>query len=183
MADYPDWTRLFQLAGTEITIPINIEGSDVTLPISIDAVTADLEVTITASTVTIDINFSDQSVAVWSVDAWVARQGQEKRFRRSVNLNPGIGDAYDLYTVPTGKKLYVVWYKVTSEQKGVYNLLKMPASESYGETHSEGYACKYFTFIPPLTFAAGESVRANAQNDGAAAAFFISTAFGYELDA
>jgi len=183
MLDYPDWQQIFRLVGSDITINVNIEASTAILPVSIDAATVALDVNLTAATATISIIFTDQSVAVWSVDAWVARQGQEKRFRRSVSLAVGIGDAYDLYTIPAGKKLYVVWYKVTSEQKGLYNLLKMPGSESYGETHSEGFAAKYYTFIPPLTFAAGETVRVNAENYGTATAYFVSTVFGYELDA
>jgi len=99
MADFPDWTRLFQLAGTEITIPINIEASDVTLPVSIDAATVTLNikvvdssiqlpvsiqsssvtmyVSIRSSVVTIDMNFTDQSVAVFDAAKWFAHEAAQ----------------------------------------------------------------------------------------------------------
>jgi len=97
--DYPDWIRAFNLVGTNITIPINIEASDVTLPVSIEAcdltlkvwiiaqlVVLDvnlkasaitLDVNITASEVTISINFADQSVAVFDAPKWFAHEAQQ----------------------------------------------------------------------------------------------------------
>jgi len=99
MPDFPDYTRLFHLVGTEITIPINIEASDVTLDVNIasadvrllvtitstwaaldvniEAADVTLDVSITASEVTIDFNFADQSVAVFDAAKWFAHEAQQ----------------------------------------------------------------------------------------------------------
>lgn len=130
MADYPDWTRLFQLAGTEITIPINIEASDITMPVSIDAVTADLEVSITAvgvtlpisidaatvdldvnlvgQDVTIDFNFADQSVAVFDAAKWFAHNAAQVFLTAYATITVNACGTVIDYTVPAGKTLYIV---------------------------------------------------------------------------
>jgi len=64
MPDYPDWTRLFHLVGTDITIPISIEASTVTLPVSIDAATATVGVNIEASTVTLPVSIDAATATV-----------------------------------------------------------------------------------------------------------------------
>jgi hypothetical protein len=128
--DYPDWTRLFHLVGTDITIPINIEASDVTLDVNLVAsdvtlnvniaaaavtlgvvivgTVAALNVKITASTVTININFSDQSVAVFDAAKWFAHNAAQV-FIYGLNSIPQNSYAKVVqYTVPALKNLFIV---------------------------------------------------------------------------
>jgi hypothetical protein len=130
MADYPDWTRLFHLVGTDITIPINIEASDVTLPVSIDAVTVaidvnitaaavtlpisidaatvTLDVNLTAATATIDINFSDQSVAVFDAAKWFAHNATQVFVTAFATITINTCGTVIDYTVPAGKTFFIV---------------------------------------------------------------------------
>jgi hypothetical protein len=99
MADYPDWTRLFHLVGTDITIPISIETSAVILEVNIaSAVTLDVDITaqsvgtldinLAAAAITLNVNlaaqsanisikFADQSVAVFDAAKWFAHQATQ----------------------------------------------------------------------------------------------------------
>lgn len=130
MVDYPDWTRLFYLTGTSITIPINIVASDVTLPVSleavtvtidvnlvasdvtlpvsIDAATVTIDVNLTAATATIDINFSDQSVAVFDAAKWFAHNAAQAFVTGYATIaNNSVGTVID-YTVPANKTFFIV---------------------------------------------------------------------------
>jgi len=130
MADYPDWTRLFHLVGTDITIPISIEASDVTIPVSIDAVTVaidvniaaaavtlpisidaatvTLDVNLTAATATIDINFADQSVAVFDAAKWFAHMAAQWSVLGNKDIAPTSYDTVASRTVPAGKTAFIV---------------------------------------------------------------------------
>ena len=130
--DYPDWTRLFHLVGTDITIPINIEASAVTLdvnlvasavtidvniiaaavtlPVSIDAATVTLDVNLTAATATIDINFSDQSVAVFDAAKWFAHNAAQVFIMGSVTVDSGHEYVCCTRTVPSGKVMFVTGF-------------------------------------------------------------------------
>ena len=58
MADYPDWTRLIQLIGSNIMLPIDIQASYVMIPVDIQAQYVTLDIDIVAQTVgniTVDI--------------------------------------------------------------------------------------------------------------------------------
>ncbi len=58
MADYPDYTQLFNLVGSDIMVPIDIQGAYIMLPVDIQAQWATLEISIVAQTVeflTVDI--------------------------------------------------------------------------------------------------------------------------------
>lgn len=49
--DYPDWTDLVQLVGTDIMLPIDIQGAYIMMPIDIQAQYIDLDVAITADNI------------------------------------------------------------------------------------------------------------------------------------
>ncbi|TET99185.1 MAG: hypothetical protein E3J29_02915 [Dehalococcoidia bacterium] len=130
MADYPDWTRLFHLVGTEITIPVNIEASDVTIPVSIVASTATvnihvasvgfyipiaiyatevtLDVNIESQTANIDFNFADQAVAVFDAAKWFAHQAQQVIVSGSASCAVNTAVVVVSRTVPSGKTFFIV---------------------------------------------------------------------------
>jgi len=128
MSDYPDWTRLFHLVGTDITIPINIEASDVTIPVSVETVNTviktwiwaqlvvldvnlkasevTIDINIAAAAVTININFSDQSVAVFDAAKWFAHNAQQVYLYGVQSVAPNGGADIITYTVPPSKEFY-----------------------------------------------------------------------------
>lgn len=69
MADYPDYTQIFQLIGTDIMVPIDIQGSYIMLPVDIQAQFANLNIDIVAQTIgNIDVNLAAQSIDKIEVD-------------------------------------------------------------------------------------------------------------------
>lgn len=129
MPDYPDYTQLFRLVGSDITLNINIESSGITLPVAINASTVALDVNITssvqlnvniassditlnvnitASTVTLNISFTGQVDAVYIASQWWSKQAQEQYLYGTASSQAS-GSAADVvtYTVPTGKTLFL----------------------------------------------------------------------------
>ena len=108
MADYPDWTRLFHLVGTDITIPINIETSSVTLDVNLVTSAVTLDVNIAAAAVTLDFNFADQSVAVFDAAKWFAHTATQVFVTGYATIaNNSVGTVID-YTVPASKTFFIV---------------------------------------------------------------------------
>ena len=63
MSDYPDYTTLTQIVGTEVTIPISIESVAVTLDVDIVAQTVgDLDINLAASDITLNVDIAAQSI-------------------------------------------------------------------------------------------------------------------------
>jgi len=172
MADYPDWTRLFQLAGTKITIPINIEGSDVELSVSIDAITADLEVTITAAEVTLDINFLDQSVAVFDANQWFALQAQQVFLQGSGSVADNAQTALVSRTVPTGRTFFITGIAYSCQPPSA-GPLAMEGALVVGGSIVAGlgsYRGLGVAFDTPVRATAGQAVSVNVGQWGAGAA-------------
>ena len=128
MNDYPDWTRLFYLTGTAITIPINIESSDITLEVNIaSAVTLDVDITaasvgqldinlaaaaitlnvnLAAQSANIDISFADQAVAVFDAAKWFAHTAAQWTISAS-GVAAANASLTAIRVVPVGKTAYV----------------------------------------------------------------------------
>jgi hypothetical protein len=107
MPDYPDWTRLFYLTGTAITIPINIESSDITLDVNLVGSDIQMDVNIAAAAVTLDFNFADQSVAVFDAAKWFAHQAAQWSVRAQGSANSG-SSLVASRTVPAGKVAFIL---------------------------------------------------------------------------
>ena len=167
MADFPDWTRLFWLYGTSITLPINIESSDVVLGVSIDAVTADLDVTITAAEVTLAINFSDQSVAVWGAAAWFSRQGEQVSYGGFENADDATVTTMSSRTVPSGKTHYIAGFAWgladNASPTYVYGMLEIKGVAVVMFSSQVGNSV---TLDVPMRALAGELVRIRVKHEG-----------------
>lgn len=69
MGDYPDYTQLFQLVGSDIMVPIDIQGAYIMLPVDIQAQYATLEISIVAQTVEyLTIDIAAQSIGFLSIN-------------------------------------------------------------------------------------------------------------------
>jgi len=208
MSDYPDWTRLFQLAGTEITIPINIEASDVTLPVTIAASDVTLFVYLTgqtvllqfnlySSSVTLDVNiesqdanitftFADQSVAVFDAAKWFAHEADQVFASGTASGNEGDWTTVLDYTVPAGKVFYAggVAFSVLGGDGEVYSThlrLYLAAAIAFrlGEHVGRGLPLDV-----PLRATAGQHVQLDVEYWGvSASAAMTGSAWGYLEDA
>jgi len=138
--DYPDWTRLFYLTGTAITIPITIKASDVWIPITLEAAhcgvnvgivasSVTLNIRITSSAVTLNVNitsqtaninftFADQSVAVFDAAKWFAHNAQQVFVRGDATPISGIFAAVATRTVPADHTYFVTYLSGGCEAAG-----------------------------------------------------------------
>ena len=202
--DYPDWTRLFHLVGTDITIPINIEASAVTLPISIDAATITLDVNLvatevtmpvsidaaavtidvnlTASTVTIDINFSDQSVAVFDAAKWFAHQAQQIFIYGTATVNNNMMGTVCARNVPGDKTFFItgVGYGMAATALP-YSSLAILTIANVETTVIGGRVGAGIAFDTPLRVAAGTAISLVVGHWGSGANLVCSAGFwGYD---
>lgn len=207
MADYPDWTRLFHLVGTEITIPI-----------SIDAVTADLEVTVTAVDATVNVNiahsdvvmyvdlrysyttldvniesqdanitfeFADQSVAVFDAAKWFAHEADQVFVTGYDDIAVGAASAVCTRVVPTGKVFYLAGcgyavYGMGALPYGSYLLIQVAATVIGRWGSITGTAV---IFDVPIRATAGQTVWCTLSNGGPNEATFCGEFWGWDEDA
>ena len=130
MGDYPDYTEVMQIIGSDIMVPIDLQAAYVMMPVDIQAQYVTLDIKITAQTVTLDINLKSsditlnvditaqtvgninididaQSVGIQLQPDWQSVAGNYKGVTiQGTNLAVG-GYGDNDYTVPTGKTLYV----------------------------------------------------------------------------
>jgi len=202
--DYPDWTRLFHLVGTDITIPINIEASavtlpisidaatvaidvnlvasEVTMPVSIDAATVTIDVNLTASTVTIDINFSDQSVAVFDAAKWFAM----KALQWGV-IGGGSTPAGDFATVsrttPANKTAYLcgiaVGYQSVSAAAQIFFTLSVAGVSACAGGFNSGGS---ITFDAPFRIPTGQVVILYVWNNTGSTNLTYGSIWGYDIE-
>jgi len=205
MPDFPDWTRLFWLFGTSITIPINIEASDITLPVSIDAATAvvgvnieasdvTLPISIDAATVTLDVNlatqdanieitFADQSVAVFDAAKWFAHQAAQWTVYSQSNL----GDTANLTAsrvVPTGKVAFIlgaaIGYAAAAVSLNIYWTVQIVGTPVATGGFNNGGAV---IFDVPFRATAGQTIYLYVWNYSGATKMTAGSIWGYDADA
>jgi len=69
MGDYPDWTDLVHLVGTDIMLAVDIQGAYIMMPVDIQAQYVNVEVDIVAQTIgNIGIDLAAQSVGDITID-------------------------------------------------------------------------------------------------------------------
>jgi hypothetical protein len=205
--DYPDWTRLFRLVGTDITIPISIDAATVTLPVSIDAATIELNVNLISSatslwvkilssvvtldvniesqTANIDFNFADQSVAVFDAGKWFARQLQHIRITGTTTINDNSVAEVASYTVPAGKIAYIVGISYGLDSNDTPAVLSADMRfDSYHELYTSSYRGHAFILDVPIRHSAGYTHSLWIGNYGAGASIVgIGGFWGYLEDA
>lgn len=94
--DYPDYTELFQLIGTDIIMPVDIQAQYVALDIRIKS-----------QEVTINIDIDAQSVGVYLQADWAAKEGNAVQVR-DIGLNKATSLGIDLsHPVNAGKTFFI----------------------------------------------------------------------------
>lgn len=61
VADYPDWTDLVNIVGTDIMVAIDLQGAYIMMPVDLQAQYITLDINIAASAVTLNVNISSQT--------------------------------------------------------------------------------------------------------------------------
>jgi len=88
MADYPDWTDLVQIIGSDIMVPIDIQGSYIMLPVDIQAQYVTLEIDIVAQSVgNIAIDIAAQSIGNLNVNIAASAVTMNVAVSGTANIN------------------------------------------------------------------------------------------------
>lgn len=201
-SDYPDWTRLFYLTGTTITIPISIQAANVTIPISIQSSAVWLPVVISASMVTvnirisssavtlnvniesqtayIDFNFADQSVAVFDAAKWFAHNAAQWGVTGGGSIGSG---SYTTISrvVPAGKVGFLCGlgcgYLVAGADVNIFVVGNIAGSDVTGVGFNTGGA---LIFDTPFRATAGQTIAIYVYNFSAATKVTIGSIWGYD---
>jgi len=132
MADYPDWTDLVQIVGTDIMVAVDLQAAYIMMPVDIQAQYVDLTVDIVAQTVgniTVDIaaqtvgnigidlkaqsvgnitiDVETQSVGIYLKADWEVLQGTDKNEYGYATVGAEAEAIVLDYTVPAGKTFYI----------------------------------------------------------------------------
>lgn len=123
-----------------------------------------------------------QDGELWPIEQWVALQGVEKLWLVSAYPSGG-GDILtaNIYTVPAGKKLYVVHQTSTTQVKGRITL-ESPAGTALEYVNLSAFTSIVDPFAPPVTVPAGQLMRGVFENNDSAAGYMRMTVRAFELD-
>lgn len=108
MGDYPDYTDLMQIIGSDIMIPMDIQAAYIMMPVDIQAQYLTLDINVKAKEVTLTIDIEAQHVGVYLQADWSALQGYDKDIIGFYS-EMAQGTLYLMldYAVPEGKTLYI----------------------------------------------------------------------------
>lgn len=105
--DYPDFTRLMQIIGTEIMIPFDIQGANIMLPMDLQGANITLDINIKAKAVTLTVDIEAQQVGIFLQPDWYTEKGTSKGLGvTGENLAIG-GDANVEYEVKVATALFI----------------------------------------------------------------------------
>lgn len=110
VSDYPDWTDLIHLVGTDIMLAIDVQGAYIMMPVDIQAQYLTLDINIKAQDVVINIDIEAQSVGIYLKADWEVLQGNEKIMVLYTTNVPWANSDYVEYVVPEGKTFFVTYF-------------------------------------------------------------------------
>ncbi|MBA7584912.1 hypothetical protein ES708_26878 [subsurface metagenome] len=106
MGDYPDYTELMQIIGSDIMIPMDIQAAYIMMPVDIQAQYVTLDINIKAKEVTLTIDIEAQHVGVYLQPDWNIFKGYGKAWNILGSNVATDGTLNQDYT-PSGKTLYI----------------------------------------------------------------------------
>jgi hypothetical protein len=186
--DYPDWTDLVQLIGTDIMLAIDIQGAYIMMPVDIQGQIGELNINITASEVIVNIDIEAQSVGIHLEADWQAVARNDKSFNMSfADQGWSAGNLGD-YAVPGAKTLFITFvsfYLVAALAADYdhfirgYGWLGDLQDAKYAYLAGESGACS--VLVPPLVISGGHTFRMVLANYSNVTCFGGMTALGYEV--
>lgn len=160
-SDYPDYTDLMQIIGSDIMIPIDVQAAYIMMPVDIQAQYLTLDIDIVAQTVgniaidlaaqsvgnilvdikaqtigNLTIDLEAQSIGIYLIADWSALQSTDKNFIAS-GTDIATGDnAYGSYTVPSAKTLYITGFsfRISANAAASRDLNQMGWGYLYNQT-------------------------------------------------
>lgn len=206
MSDYPDYTTLMQIIGSDIMVPIDVQGAYIMMPVDIQAQYITLDIDIVAQTVgniaidlaaqsignievdikaqtvgDITIDIDAQSVGVYLQPEWTALQGTDKNLFGSGSVNATTWDSLIDYTVTAGKTFYATQFGVTIEAQGagVHGYIRVGATDILCAVGGIQGASQ--TLAKPVVVSAGVHIFGRVLNCSAGASTIRCTIQGYEI--
>lgn len=211
MSDYPDWSRLVQLIGSDIMVPIDVQAQYITLDINIaaSAVTLDInlaasaitldvniktseatiEVDIAAQTVELDIDITAQHVGMYLMPDWSAKEGDDKNFYAADDTMAPNDETHFAHPVPADKTLYITGasWKMVAAAVADYDHFLYFAGQLY-ESGGPSYLCEtggvggsIASFTKPLVIAGGDTFWGFVRNRSNINCRGRVNAWGYEI--
>lgn len=166
--------RLVQpVLDSDLNLNINIVAQDI----------ASLNINIAASAIAIDIVFTDQSVAVFDIIGWSARQGQSKLYHFTENIGSGVTAYVIILTVPAGKKFYLTHFWGSQEGRTKQYLYSITPAVDIFDGVVDIYSPLLLPLAPPIVLIAGQVLKVQVRNDAAFEITYRGTVGGYELPA
>lgn len=206
--DYPDWTRLIQIIGSNIMVPLDLQAAYIMMPIDIQAQYVNLEVDIVAQTIgSIDVDIAAQTVGNIGIDIkantlgnlvidieaqsigiylkadWEVLQGTDKNVDASASCTDGNLVQVLSQEVTATKIFYICQWGFNVEgNTGVKAVLW-----KYGDTtttilaESGGQVGGAQSFSKPIAVDAGDYVRVSLQQWSGGAIVGHGSVGGYEI--
>lgn len=208
MADYPDWTDIIQIVGSDIMVPIDVQGAYIMMPVDIQAQYLTLDIDIVAQTVgNIEVDLVAQSVGNIEVDIaaqtignliidieaqsiglylkadWEVIQGTDKNLYAYATCNDATVTTVLDYTVPAGKTFYICqWGFNMALVTGMIGWLDYlhDATPSPLAVNG-GYCGAAQSFTKPIAVVAGDHVRVVLYQASGSGGTGRASVGGYEL--
>ncbi|GAI97711.1 unnamed protein product, partial [marine sediment metagenome] len=107
MGDYPDYTDIMRLIGSDVMVPIDIQAAYLMMPVDIQAQWVTLDINIKAKEVTLTIEIEAQTVSIFLQADWATLEGNSK-YKGLLAPEVAVGGhAEDEYEVPGTKTVYI----------------------------------------------------------------------------
>lgn len=188
--DYPDWSRLIQVIGSDIMIPIDIQGAYIMMPVDIQAQYVNLNIDIVAQTVgDINIDIDAQSVGIYLTADWNVLQGNAKSVVFGSSNLASFAQDYADYEVNANKTFWItqVSFEVNAyasedadkHQMGSVYLKNQTAGIIFCQLGGNGGGA--MTLTAPIKVTAGQTVRVVVTNKANHAANIVANYAGFEL--
>lgn len=124
-----------------------------------------------------------QDGELWPIEQWAAHQGVQKSWYLEFAVNAGALGSVSIYTVPTGKKLYLIHDIFSGTQLGMHALYYLPADVVMYALDVLADTPFLTRAAPPFVLAGGQTLWAQFRNRGGAIATIRHAILAYELDA
>ena len=190
--DYPDYTSLMQIIGSDIMVPIDIQGAYIMMPVDLQAQYITLEIDIVAQSVgnigidisaqtvgDITINFNAQSIGMYVIRDWEAKVDNDKSVTGYLLIEGYQDGTLVDYTVPTGKAFYVDDLSVSGALKG-HAWLTIGGTELFHMTFL-AYGPIIIIYTTPKKATAGEHIKIEAHNSESGDSYFYGNIGGREI--
>lgn len=129
------------------------------------------------------IIWATQEGELWPISEWVAKQGQQKLWFYEASIAGGASDTELIYTVPAGKKIYLIRYWGSQEQPTTTRIYYTTPTVTLFRGYTAQGVPALLPMGPPIVIEAGKNLYLYLFNRGASAMTANATLAAFELDA